>query len=141
MLIARVPVLPGHSQVVIGDQSSDPDAWPEWTDAEIARGVAASASMVYVGVGDRSDFITVDIRDGEPGAGDTVIFEGMLRLGALTVAAPGAMNPPILALPGAGEWRTLLTVNDRERENIRHVVVHLPEYADPDMPDGAWMNI
>ncbi|MCG8914351.1 hypothetical protein L6E12_00885 [Actinokineospora sp. PR83] len=94
MLIARVPVLPGHAQVAIGDHASDPDAWPEWTDDEIARGAAASASMVYVGLGDRSDFITVDIRDGEPGVGDTVIFEGCCTSVHSRLPHPARRRPP-----------------------------------------------
>ncbi|MDQ3576804.1 MAG: hypothetical protein M3443_04210 [Actinomycetota bacterium] len=141
MLIARVPIFPGYSQVAIGDCTVDLDTWPEWTDDEIDRGIATSASMLYVGLADRSDFVTVDVRDGEPASKDLVIFEGTLRLGALTIAAPGATPPPVLALPGIADWKSLVTVNDRERENIRHVTLYLPEYADPEMPDGSWMNI
>lgn len=141
MLIARVPIFPSQSQVTIGDYTTDADTWPEWTDDEIARGIATSESMVYVSLGDRSDFITVDVRDGNPGPGDVVVFDGTLHLGALTIAAPGTTPPPILALPDTADWKTLITVNDHERENVRHVVVYFPEYADPEMPDGAWMNI
>ncbi|SDD86952.1 hypothetical protein [Actinokineospora iranica] len=142
MLIVRLPIFPAHSQVAIGDYTTDPDTWPEWTDDDIAQGFAVSSSMVYVGLTDRSDFVTVDVRDGDPGRDDIVLFDGTLRLGALTIAAPGTTSLPVLALSStAAEWKTVLTVNDRERENIRHITVYLPEYADPDMPDGAWMNI
>ncbi|WP_424183865.1 hypothetical protein ACOBQX_18060 [Actinokineospora sp. G85] len=141
MLIARVPIFPSHSQVTIGDYTTDVDTWPEWTDDELDLGVAASASMLYVSLADRSDFITVDIRDSSPTPSDIVIYEGTLRLGTVTIAAPGTTPPPILKLPDVADWKAIVTVNDRDQENIRHVTLHLPEYADPEMPDGAWMHI
>ncbi|SDD86968.1 hypothetical protein [Actinokineospora iranica] len=141
MLLLRQPVRPSHGQVCLGDYKSDPDTWPEWTDEEFERGVAVSPGMIFIDINDTPEFVVVDIRDGNPEAGETVLFDGMLDVSTLSITGGGTATVQSFLLPDSGEQKVIIVVNDTDRSNIRHVSVYFPHYADPDMPDGAWMNI
>lgn len=137
MLIARVPVIPGFSQIIIGSGRTGPGVdLPEWDEDSFDQGFAASSSMVYVGTGDRSDFVVVDVRDDGPAADAVLLFDGTLRMGTLIASPPDDSPSLMLFLPGEADWRTFITVDTPERERIRRITVHLPELADPRLPDG-----
>jgi hypothetical protein len=132
-----VPIIPGYAQVVIGSGQTGPDIdLPEWDDENYDKGIAVSSSAVYVGTGDRSDFVVVDVRDDVPAADAVVLFEGKLRMSTLIASPPDDSPSTTLFLPGEADWRTFITVDTPERENIRRITVHVPELADPRLPDG-----
>ncbi|SDD73829.1 hypothetical protein [Actinokineospora iranica] len=138
MLIIRVPLIPGFSQIFIGDGRTGPEAdVPEWDNESENRGYAASRSTVLVATGDRSDYVVVDVLNEVPAPDAIVLFTATLRLRTLVVSPPDEVpTRPVLFLPDEADWRTVITVDSSESENIRRIFVHLPELADPRLPDG-----
>jgi hypothetical protein len=134
MLLVRLPVFPDHAQVCVGDSKSTDT--PEWDDDPLVRGVAASASELLIATAEPPGYVLVDVRDGSPPAEAAVVFEGCLRIDrTLSIGAVSSPAKEILVLPGGGDWRVMVTVDDPEA--ARHVTVWLPEFADVDMPDGV----
>ncbi|EWC59738.1 hypothetical protein UO65_4977 [Actinokineospora spheciospongiae] len=97
--------------------------------------------MIFISIDDTSEFVIVDVRDGTPSTGEAVLFDGVLDVSTLSVTGGGTTTAQSLLLPDSREQKVTITANGTDRSNIRHVTIHFPEYADPDMPDGAWMNL
>jgi hypothetical protein len=138
-LLVRIPVIPFHNQVSIGDYKET--SVPEWDSAGHTKGVVASDSHLLVATcNDADSHVVVDVYAGEPSERhDNLIFDGTLRVDsqALTIRSVTVDPSRILLLPRPGTWQVKVFV-DPERQ-ARHVTMFIEDYEDEDMPDDPWM--